>query len=123
MSTTNPEFQAISATTQDYFEGMYHRNVDRLRQAFHPKACLFGHYKGTFLRISLDQWLEMVEDGPSPADSGEAFDMHIVSSDIDGTAASVKVIDVVHGVRYTDYLTMIKIDGQWKIVNKAYRHD
>ncbi|MBN1615240.1 MAG: nuclear transport factor 2 family protein, partial [Deltaproteobacteria bacterium] len=35
------DLQAVSATIQDYFEGMYYHDIPRLRKAFHPKACLF----------------------------------------------------------------------------------
>lgn len=117
------ELQAIGATTQDYFEGMYRRDMDRLRKAFNPGALLIGHYQGALVQIPLDKWLAMVESKPAPCDSGEAFDMRIVSVDVTGQVAVVKVVDLYFGLRYTDYLTMIKVDGQWRIVNKAFHHD
>ena len=82
--------QAITATIQDYFEGMYHRDLARLRKAFHPTACLYGHYKGTFARIPLDEWLKAVESRPVPAESGEAFDMRIVATDVTGQVATLR---------------------------------
>ena len=60
MQTTS-EIQAISATVQDYFEGMYYRDTRRLRKAFHPQAYLFGHLQGAFVHVPLGQWLGMVE--------------------------------------------------------------
>lgn len=122
MQTTS-EIQAISATVQDYFEGMYYRDTGRLRKAFHPKAYLFGHLQGAFVHVPLDQWLGMVESRPVPAESGEAFDMRIVSTDVTGQVATVKVADLYRGLRFTDYLSMARLDGQWMIVNKTFHHD
>ncbi len=117
------DLQAISATVQDYFEGMYYRDTGRLRKAFHPTACLFGHLQGAFVRVPLDQWLDMVESRPVPADSGEAFDMRIVSTDVTSQVATVKVADLYRGLRFTDYLSLARVDGHWVIVNKTFHHD
>jgi len=117
------DLQAISPTIQDYFEGMYYRDTGRLRKAFHPNASLFGYYQGTFVVIPLDQWLGIVESGPIPAESGEAFDMRIVSTDVTGQVAAVKVADLYLGLRFTDYLSLAKVDGSWKIINKMFHHD
>jgi len=117
------ELQAISATIQDYFEGMHFRDAGRLRRAFHPKACLFGHLQSAFVHIPLDQWLGMVESRPVPAENGEPFDMRIVSTDVTGQVATVKVADLYRGLRFTDYLSLVKVDGQWRIVNKTFHHD
>ena len=119
----NPPLQAISATIEDYFQGMYHRDLTRLRKAFHPTACLYGHYKGTFARVPLDEWLKAVEGRPVPAEAGEAFDMRIVAIDVTGQVGTVKVADLYRGLRFTDYLSVARIDGQWVIVNKTFHHD
>lgn len=42
---------------------------------------------------------------------------------ITGDVASVKVIDEFAGARYSDYLSLLKVDGRWLIVNKVWhRH-
>jgi hypothetical protein len=120
---TSSDLEAISATVQDYFEGMYYRDVERLRAAFHPDACLFGHLNGDFKVIPVDSWLESVATRPVPAETGEAFDMRIVATDVTGTAATVKVADLYFGRRFTDYLSLACVDGRWVIVNKTFRHD
>ena len=117
------DLHAICATIQDYFEGMYHRDLDRLRKAFHPKACLFGHYEGDFAHVPLNEWLAKVEGRPVPAEIGEPFDMRIVSTDVTGQVATVKVAGPYRGLRFTDYLTLTKVEGRWMIVNKAFHHD
>ena len=117
------DLQAISSTVQDYFLGMYHRDTGRLRKAFHPNCVLFGYFKGTFVIIPLDKWLGMVEGRPVPAEQGEPFDMRIVSTDVTGQVATVKVVDLYLGLRFTDYLSLAKVDDRWVIVNKTFHHD
>ena len=117
------ELNAIGRTIQDYFDGMHLGDTTRLRRAFHPDAYLFGYYQGSFSRFSLEDWMTEVESTPKPAESGEAFDMRIVSTDVTGRVAMVKVAVLYEGLRFTDYLTLMKFDDDWKIINKAYHHE
>jgi hypothetical protein len=52
--------------------------------------------------------------------SGEVFDMVIVSTDVTGPTAQVKVSELYAGLRYTGYLSLMMVDEDWKIVNKLY---
>jgi hypothetical protein len=51
---------------------------------------------------------------------GTPYFAEIVSIDIAGDTAVVKVIDDYLGMRFTDYLTMVRTDDRWVIVNKAF---
>ena len=54
---------------------------------------------------------------------GEEFEMHISSIDIIGNIASVKTRYVFQALNYVDFLSLVKIDDVWKIVNKVFYHD
>jgi protease I len=114
---------AIGKTMQDYFDGMHFGETRRLRKAFHPDAYLFGYYHGEFSRISLEEWMTEVEATPKPSESGEVFDMRIVSMDITGRTAVVRVSLLYTGLRYTDYLSLMQFDDSWKIIHKTYHSD
>ena len=113
----------VTATIQDYFEGMHNGDLVRLRRAFHPNAKLCGSRDGAFTELTLDQWLERVSKRLIPAQTGEPFDMAIESIDLAGDVGSVKVRDLYMGLRFTDYLNVAKVDGRWQIVHKAFHHD
>jgi hypothetical protein len=72
---------------------------------------------------SLEEFLGFVKGTPAPADSGEAYDMKIVSIDQTGDEAMAKVADLYLGFRFTDYLSLLKVDGNWVIVNKTFYHE
>jgi hypothetical protein len=44
----------------------------------------------------------------------------IESIDIAGNAASAKIILDYPNVRFVDYMTLLKIGGEWKIVSKVF---
>jgi protease I len=92
---TNPELQPVIATVDHYFQGLYHGDKSRLREAF----------------------------SSGPAKNGEPFEMQIESVDLIGQVGSVKVKNLYQGLRYTAYLNIAKTGGRWKIVNKTFHHD
>jgi protease I len=111
---------SIGKTIQTYFDGMHFGDTSRLRKAFHPDAFLFGYYHGEFSRISLEDWMAEVEGMDKPSEAGEVFDMVIVSADVTGLTAQVKVAELYAGARYTAYLSLVMVGEDWKIVNKLY---
>jgi len=123
MNQENTDLDLIAQTVQLYFNGMYQGDVESLREAFHPEAYLFGYLGKDFMHISAKDWFKAVDNRPIPFIEGEEYDMKIVSMDVTGEVATVKVADLYMGLQFTDYLTLSKIDGNWVIVNKAFHHD
>lgn len=117
------DLQEIMIAIDNYFLGMYHRDINRLRKAFHATAYLFGHLEGKFVHFSLEQWFARLELRPVPAETGELYDMKIISIDKTQEVAAVKVAVLLRGLRFTDYLTLMQVDGRWVILNKAFHHD
>jgi protease I len=112
--------KSIARTVQSYFDGMHFGDTRRLRSVFHPDAFLFGIYHGEFSRISFEEWMSEVEAMEKPSETGEVFDMVIVATDVTGTTAQVKAAELYAGLRYTAYLSLMLLDGNWKVVNKLY---
>ena len=90
-----------------------------LRQAFHPACRIIGHYHGDLEWLSLDDFVAAIKaEGPAPSDTKPFWE--IQSVDVTGDAAAVKIIDDYMGMRFTDYLSLLQIDGGWVIINKLY---
>ena len=45
---------------------------------------------------------------------------HLLAAEVTGVAASVKVEEIYPKERYVNYLSLLKISGEWKIVNKIF---
>ncbi|MBB3592873.1 hypothetical protein FHX08_003217 [Rhizobium sp. BK529] len=94
-------------------------NEAALKKAFHPKSSIIGHYQNAVEWLSRDEFIAaIIEEGAAPP--GTQPYMDIGSIDISGDAATVKVTDEFAGMRFTDYLSLLKIEGRWTIVSKLY---
>jgi hypothetical protein len=122
MTSENTDLGKITQTVQYYFDGMYHSDTEALKKAFDPDAYLHGYFEGQLVHLPFNAWLKQVENRPAPSNSDEAYDMKIVSVDITENIAQVKVFDLYMGKYFTDYLSLIKVEENWAIMNKMFYH-
>lgn len=112
------DLQEITQTIHWYFEGMMERNREKLEQAFIPEAKLIG-YRGTKLFVT------PFEDWASSTAKGETRDPKLFRNEIKGirivgNMALAETELYWPGIRYYDFLTLIKVQGAWKIVHKSW---
>ena len=114
------EHDAIAKTVQYYIDGAKSGRGADMRPAFHQDATIFG-YAGTELFAGPIQQLFDWNDQNGPATGLQA---RIASIDIVSTIATVRLeLDNWTGHRFTDLFTLLKVDGEWKIINKVFhRH-
>lgn len=111
------EYEDIVATIQHYVEGAIAGKGELMKPAFHEEATIYG-YVGEGLFSGPIQNLYDWNDSNGPATNLQA---RIVEIDIVGTVASVRVeSDNWTGYRFTDFFNLLKVDGQWKIMNKVF---
>ena len=122
MSSKYKDLDKITQTVRYYFDGMYHSDTDTLKKAFDPEAFLHGYFEGQLVHLPFKAWLKQIENRPAPSKSGEAYEMKIVSMDITDNIALVKVFDLYMGKYFTDYLSLIKLEDNWVIINKMFHH-
>ena len=111
------EYKAIGATVQHYLNGARSGKGDDMRPAFHDQATIFG-YVGPDLFAGPIEGLYAWND-----ENGAAVevDAHVTVIEVVETVAIVRVdADNWTGHRFTDFFTMLKVDGQWKIMNKVF---
>lgn len=112
------EEEAVRKTVDLYFQGQATGNGDFFRKAFHTEAKLFWVRDGKFSQRTSEEFAAGASGKPA-ADEAERK-RRIESIDITGNAAIVKVVLDYPTVKFTDYFTMLKIDGEWKIMNKTF---
>jgi Putative lumazine-binding len=113
------ELEAIRSVVLDYLEGMIYGQDERIRRAMHPLCMQAGHYNEQYEFISRDAFIAALKLEPRQKD-GTPFVFDIASIDVTGDIAAVKLTDDCFGTSWTDYLTLIKHDGTWQIVMKAF---
>ena len=118
------DIQAIEATIQTYFDGLYEGDVKKLGSAFHDVSHLYSlGADGTVQDLPKAQWLDWVATRPSGKAKSLVRADRIVSIDMSGPeTAFVKVECQLPPRFFTDYLTLLKLkDGQWRVVSKTFR--
>ncbi len=106
------------AAAEAYFRAQATGDASHIRPVFHGVSHLFFIRNGQFTAWTADQYMNMFKGQP-PANEAER-ERRIVMVDVAGTAAVVKVeLDYPHAL-YTDYLSLLRIDGAWQVVNKTF---
>jgi len=125
----NEDYTAVAAVLQTYFDGLYHSDTARLREAFHPQAryvcATEAEANGSkLLHLSMDEYFPIVDARPSPAGRGEARADRIVSIEFAGPVTAFARVECAIGPKaLNDLLTLVKTDGAWRIIAKVFHFD
>lgn len=112
------EEAAVRVPIENYFKGHATGDGAYFKKAFHPEAKLFFIRDGKFSTLTIEEFIKRASGNP-PADEAQRK-RHIESINITGNAAIVVVKLNYPTVNFTDYMSMLKVDGEWKIVNKTF---
>ena len=109
---------AVRAVVEKYLHGLHFNDTLSLGQAFWPDAKLFYVTRDG----KLGQWTQATWYASFAGNVGkeEKGDLRIESVEVTRDAASVKVVEDYATSRYTDYLSLLRLDGRWWIVHKIY---
>ena len=116
------EREAIENRIAEYFMGIFNGDIEKLERSFHENAHLYGDIDGVDYLKNKQAYLEGVQNRKSPKALGETCRMSIIGIDILGKVAMAKLHVPFSGYNYYDYLSLAKIAGDWKIVNKIFTH-
>ena len=116
---SEPEFSKIEKTINDYFQGYLKAEPDTLLNAFHKSARLFSTENGSLDKTEMSDWLGNLHERRRKGDLRQA-DVEILGIDVSGDAAVAKTRLTFPEFAFTDYLSLLLIDGNWIIINKIY---
>lgn len=109
---------AVRAAVGRYIEAQASGSGEPLRSVFHPALFLMYVREGAFTTRSAEGYIAGFRGTPAPDEAQRRRSIELV--DVTGTAAIAKVVLDYPNVRFTDYFTLLKIEGEWKIVNKTF---
>jgi hypothetical protein len=112
-----PEAQ-VRAVVERYLHGLKFNDTKDFDAAFWPEARLmFVKKDGSIGQLTQQEWYKMFAGAEGKEEQGT---LKILAVDVTDNAASVKVIETYPASVYVDYLNMLQIAGEWRIVNKIY---
>lgn len=104
----------VRACLENYMSG----DGNRMEKAFHPSAYMkyIDVQNGEYKDVPIAEFIARVKANTNKAERK----IEIVSMNIEGTAAQAKIkIETAQAILY-DYMNLLKINGEWKIVSKIF---
>ena len=113
-----PDSTAVREVVERYLHGLKFNDTLALGEAFWPDAKLyFTTRDGQLGQLTQAKWYAGFAGSIGKEEKG---DLRITALEVIRDIASVKVVEDYEKSRYTDYLSLVKWQGRWRIVNKIY---
>lgn len=115
------EYENVEKAAQKFVKSVAEGNSKYAKELFFDEAVLFGYLDGDLEHGSIQQFYDNVDS----VAAGDEFHARIDVLLLEETLAIVRVFEESWGGRidFTDVLLMLKIDGEWKAVAKAYNQN
>ncbi|MDE6151465.1 MAG: nuclear transport factor 2 family protein [Prevotella sp.] len=115
------DYDAVVEAAGKFTRSVAEGNSKYAKELFVDDACLFGFLNGTFERGSIEQFYNNVDTVGAGAD----FKTRVDVLELEETLAVVRVLEEGWdgSIDFTDVLLLLKIDGEWKCVAKAYNQN
>jgi hypothetical protein len=112
------DYTAVVAAVQAYVDGLRVGSRAGVAQAFHPEAVMYGFTNGELLGGPISNLYDFVQQNGAAPDIQTRLDVLAITP----TTAVVRVDmekDAI-GADYTDFHTLLKQEGQWRVIAKVY---
>ena len=101
-----------------YIAGHATGDGNHFREAFYPDAKLWFVRDGKLTSISSQEFAAGASGKPAADEAQRRRSIETI--DIAGDAATARIVLDYPAVRFTDYMTLLKVDGKWRIINKSF---
>ena len=121
MRDTIKEYEAVKEAAMKFVKSVAEGNSKYAKELFTEEAVLFGYLDGKLEHGSIDQFYHNVDT----VSGGSSFKAFVDVLFVEETLAAVRVLEEGWGGRidFTDVLLLLKMNGEWKCVAKAYNQN
>ena len=117
-SAQTDEKALVRVPLENYLKGHATGDPEYMRKAFHTDGNLIFIREGKYTTRSFAEYIAGMSG--KPAADEDKRKRAIESIDVAGNAAVARIVLDYPTVRFVDYMTLLKINGEWKIVNKSF---
>ena len=114
---------AIRRTVQFYFDGGKNRDSVALRKAFHPDARMLFAKDGKLVVVPIGEYIARSAENKLKPGEVDSTKRRVVEVDVVGDAAVAKLELERPNALITDYMSLIKVENRWQIVNKIFTRE
>lgn len=115
---TDEDKKAVSIPLENYIKAHATGDGSLIRKAFHAEAKVMFLSSDKFTQWSAEEFAARFTGKSADDEAKRTRSFEII--DVAGNAAIAKVVLDYPTVKFTDYMTLLKIDGEWKIINKTF---
>ncbi|PKV51428.1 protease I [Aquimarina sp. MAR_2010_214] len=106
----------IKKTVTYYLDGGTNNDFETLKKAFHSNATMKFISKNGYKEVNaLEFFKKVIKPGPK-----QNRKTNVVSIDVTGNAAQAKLEIEYETFSFIDYMNLLKVDGEWKVVSKIF---
>jgi hypothetical protein len=109
---------AAKVPLENYIKGHATGDAEYMKKAFHSEGQLIFIRDGKYATRSFADYIAGFTG--KPAADEVLRKRSIESIDVVGNAATAKIILDYPTAKLTDFMSLLKINGEWKIVNKIF---
>ncbi|MEM6686747.1 MAG: nuclear transport factor 2 family protein [Bacteroidota bacterium] len=112
----NKDYEAIATIVSYYLDGGTNNDFETLKKAFHSNAMMKFVSKEGYKEVNaIDFFKKVMNPGPK-----QNRITRIKNISVSGTTAVAELEIEYPTFFFIDYMSLLKIDGNWKVVNKIY---
>ena len=116
-------FDEIAKALQAYFDGFYEGDVAKLEQIFAPTTHLYSAADGPLQDDPMEAVYARVRARKAPASERQKRQDRIITIDFAGPEMALAKVQLAIGPKlFTDHLSLLRLDGRWRIVSKTYTY-
>jgi hypothetical protein len=112
------EREAVEKPLKMYLSG----EPEQLKQAFHPGATMFFARNDSLIAVRIPEYIARVEESRTKGPPPKRIE-RIAQVDISGTSAVARLELEYPQQKLTDYMSLVKYGGEWRIVNKIFSRE
>jgi hypothetical protein len=121
VSAQTSEKDAVRVPLENYIKAHATGDAESARKAFHTEGNMLWMRDGKYASETFDAFITRAFTGKAAADEEKRKDHRTIEAiDVNGNAAAARIVLDYPAVKFVDYMTLLKIDGEWKIVSKVF---
>jgi hypothetical protein len=120
ITAPTPDEVAVRAALQHYIQGHATGDAAHMRLAFNPAARLFWSSADTLATRTSEEYIARMPGKPAADEGSGVRKRSIEVVDVTGNAAIAKIVLDYPDAHIVDYMSLLKTNGEWKIINKIF---
>lgn len=112
------EMTAASVPVENYIKALQTGSINYARLAFHKDARMIGNRRDGFVSMPIEEWMKGLQGKPADDEAQRKRSFRIL--DLTATTGVARVELIYPDVSFIDYMPLLKVDGEWKIMNKFF---